>query len=227
MSDLSQKSHPIWAWFIGLPIGLVCLMVAAWLAYGLYRTHMATVEREKAVAREAEETARWMREKERESLVREEQLAKLKVQEEGRKIKEDIARMKQAQEKERQLLEEQEKREQERQREKERREATAKEAKATAKVQPFVGRWKLVNDKGVPSSYLTVTSDFTALRDHARNYPGRWEVVGNEARFTWEDGYRDIMRLENGEITFFGLGKVGTAWGSRPNFRLRAVRIAD
>jgi hypothetical protein len=89
----------------------------------------------------------------------------------------------------------------------------------------FVGRWKLVDDKGVPSSYLTVTRDFKAMRDHARDYPGTWEVVGNEARFTWEDGFRDIMRRENGEIKYLGLGKIGTAWDSAPNFRLRAVRM--
>jgi hypothetical protein len=87
----------------------------------------------------------------------------------------------------------------------------------------FVGRWKLVNDKGEASSYLTVT-DSGAKRDHAPDSPGTWEVVGNEARFTWEDGFRDIMRLEHGKITFLILGKA-TSWDSKPNFRLLAVRI--
>jgi hypothetical protein len=46
-----------------------------------------------------------------------------------------------------------------------------------------------------------------------------------EARFTWEDGYRDIMRLEDdGKISFFGLGKP-TSWDAKPIFQLRAVRI--
>jgi hypothetical protein len=95
-----------------------------------------------------------------------------------------------------------------------------------ASVSHFVGRWKLVDDKGVPSSYLTVTRDFKAMRDHARDYPGTWEVVGNEARFTWEDGIRDIMRSENGKMTYLGLGKT-TAWDSPPNFRCRVIRIPN
>jgi hypothetical protein len=90
----------------------------------------------------------------------------------------------------------------------------------------FVGRWKLVNDKGVVGSYLTVTSSFSARRDHVPDFPGRWEVVGKEARFTWDDGYRDIMRLEGGKMTFLGLGKESKSWDSSPIFRLQAVRIA-
>jgi hypothetical protein len=90
----------------------------------------------------------------------------------------------------------------------------------------FVGRWKLVNDKGVTSSYLTVTSSFDAKRDHAPNAPGKWEVVGNEARFTWEDGFRDILRLEdNGNITMLGLGKMPSSWDGLPVFQLKAIRV--
>jgi predicted Zn finger-like uncharacterized protein len=95
---------------------------------------------------------------------------------------------------------------------------------------PFVGRWKLVNDKGVVSSYLTVTPT-GAKRDHAPDHPGTWEVVGKEARLTWSDGFRDILRMEDGgKMTFLGLGRVTGAqtirWDGPPTLRLQAVRIS-
>lgn len=101
---------------------------------------------------------------------------------------------------------------------------SAMKATPAASANQFVGRWQLVNDKGVVSSYLTITSSFSAKRDHAPNSPGQWEIVGKEARITWEDGYRDIFRLEDGNRTFLGLGKA-TSWDSPAIFRLQAVRI--
>jgi hypothetical protein len=92
-----------------------------------------------------------------------------------------------------------------------------------ASVDQFLGRWQLVDEKGVASSFLTVTRS-GARRDHAPDSPGKWEVVGKEARFTWEDGFRDILRLEDGKVTFLSLGKESN-WDSKPKFQLRAVRI--
>jgi hypothetical protein len=89
----------------------------------------------------------------------------------------------------------------------------------------FMGRWSLVNDKGVVSSSLTLTK-FGAKRDHAPNYPGTWVVVGREARITWEDGFRDILRLEDsGSLTMLGLGKAARRWDSMPILRLQAIRV--
>jgi hypothetical protein len=45
----------------------------------------------------------------------------------------------------------------------------------------FVGRWKLIDAKGVTSSYLTVTES-SAKRDHA-DALAKWVVAGHEARF--------------------------------------------
>jgi hypothetical protein len=98
----------------------------------------------------------------------------------------------------------------------------------TAPSQPrarFIGHWKLVNNKGIVSSYLTV-AESGAKRHHAPNSPGTWEVVGNEARFTWDDGFWDILRLEaDGRITFLSLGEKAKRWDARPKFRLEANRI--
>jgi hypothetical protein len=87
-----------------------------------------------------------------------------------------------------------------------------------------VGRWKLVDAKGVASSYLTLTNSFGATRDHVPGVVGKWEVFGQEARIMWPEGVRDFMKLEEGQLTFYGLGKV-TSWDSPPNFGLRAVRM--
>jgi hypothetical protein len=91
---------------------------------------------------------------------------------------------------------------------------------------PFVGRWKLVNDKAVVCAYLNVTRTFDATREHALDSPGKWEVVGNEAHFTWTDGCRDILRLEkDGGITYLALGREATGWDGLPQNQLKAVQI--
>jgi len=104
--------------------------------------------------------------------------------------------------------------------------------KAKAKAMPdskYLGRWKLVNEKGVVSSYLTITK-LGALRDHAPKFPGSLEVVGNEVRLKWEDGFRDILRLgSDGKMTLYALDRVGadeeTDWQGSPRFLLNALRI--
>jgi hypothetical protein len=99
---------------------------------------------------------------------------------------------------------------------------------------PFEGRWKLVNEKGVVSSFLTVTKsrgpngilDFEAKRDHVPNSVCKLDIVGNEARLAWSDGFKDVLRSEGGRITFLGLGSgKTTGWDSPPQIRLHAVRI--
>ncbi len=84
----------------------------------------------------------------------------------------------------------------------------------------FIGRWELVNDKGAVEMYLTVTKS-GAKKKHAPKSPGTWVVVGKEARFIWEDGSRDIMRLEDdGSMTLLQLGKNARRWDARPKSRL-------
>lgn len=96
---------------------------------------------------------------------------------------------------------------------------------------PFLGRWKLVDQKGVVSSFVTVTNS-SAKRDHAPEFPGVWEVIGNEARISWQDGFRDILRWEtDGTMTMLALERVegdqSTNWAAPPRFRLQAVHIPD
>ncbi len=89
----------------------------------------------------------------------------------------------------------------------------------------FLGRWKFVNEKGVVSSYMTITKT-GALRDHAPNFPGTWKIVGNEMRLTWKDGFQNILRLgSDGKMTYYGMKKGDTDWQSSPNFILHGQRI--
>lgn len=102
-------------------------------------------------------------------------------------------------------------------------------AKNATQLGRFVGRWKLVDEKGVVSSFLTVTKS-GAMRDHAPDSPGTWEVVGNEARIKWDDGFRDILRLDKqGKMTLLALQKAGptepTDWSGPPRFSLQAIQI--
>ena len=89
----------------------------------------------------------------------------------------------------------------------------------------FLGSWKLVNDRGIASSYLTVTES-GAEREHAPHSPGTWKVVDREMRFKWEDGFRDILRLgDNGTMTFLSLGNMASRWDGPPIFSLQAIRM--
>jgi hypothetical protein len=90
---------------------------------------------------------------------------------------------------------------------------------------PFLGRWKLVNDRGIASSYLTVTES-GAEREHAPHSPCTWKVVDREMRFKWEDGFRDILRLgDNSTMTFLSLGQMASRWDGPPIFSLQAIRM--
>jgi hypothetical protein len=97
----------------------------------------------------------------------------------------------------------------------------------------FVGRWKLVDEKGRASSFLTLTDEFTAKRDHVPNDAGRWEVIGEEARITYEDGWLSIMRLVHGGVIVTAYSPVtnkGLSWDKmpdKPTSQIAAVRETD
>jgi hypothetical protein len=79
----------------------------------------------------------------------------------------------------------------------------------------FVGRWRIVDEKGVTSCYFTLTGSFEAKKSHAPDVTAKWEVVGVEARITWSDGWRDILRPEKGRILKFAFGP-GSSWDDKP-----------
>jgi hypothetical protein len=107
-------------------------------------------------------------------------------------------------------------------------EATAPEQSQTSgnRAMPasrFVGRWRLVNDKGVAAAYFTLTPSRRAKKDHVPDATATWEIVGNDGRITWSDGWRDVLRAQEDEtivITF----RPGTSWDDPPHNTLRAIR---
>jgi hypothetical protein len=88
----------------------------------------------------------------------------------------------------------------------------------------FLGTWNRVNDEGVMSPYMTVT-DSGATKDHPASSARSWEIVGNEARFTWVEGSQDILHLEpDGNVTLLSFGKAAGGRNERPEFKCRALR---
>jgi hypothetical protein len=57
----------------------------------------------------------------------------------------------------------------------------------------FVGRWEVGLGVGGQTFYITLEKDGKATKTHGAPN-GKWTVYGDEARITWDDGWRDILR---------------------------------
>jgi hypothetical protein len=88
---------------------------------------------------------------------------------------------------------------------------------------PFVGRWRITTkDEG--TFYMTLESSFKARKTNSGAKSGKWEIVGDEARVTWDDGWRNIFRRGKKTTTAF---KPGISWDDPPTVTAPAVREAD
>jgi hypothetical protein len=89
----------------------------------------------------------------------------------------------------------------------------------------FVGRWKMVAVPNSPDFELTLYSSFTAKRSH-EPAPGTWKVVRNEAWITWEDGWKDILRLQPDGRTALKIAfSPGTKWTDEAHNRQPATKL--
>lgn len=86
-----------------------------------------------------------------------------------------------------------------------------------------IGRWKLIDAKGETAAYVTINKGL-ANRDHAPKLPGKWELVKGEVRITWPDGFRDVLRIDDGKLVYVDLGR-DAAWTAEPKQILRTVRV--
>jgi outer membrane protein assembly factor BamB len=82
----------------------------------------------------------------------------------------------------------------------------------------FIGRWDIgrLKDGGKPNFIMTLNADFTASKSHVPQATGTWQMVNDEARIVWSDGWRDIIRREDGrhrKIAF----RPGTDFDSAPS----------
>jgi hypothetical protein len=86
----------------------------------------------------------------------------------------------------------------------------------------FVGKWRLVDDKGKTSAYFTLTRT-GAMKSNAPNVAATWEVVGDEARITWGDGWKDVLRFEKGGVVKLAFGP-GASWDDAPANTQKALK---
>jgi predicted Zn finger-like uncharacterized protein len=89
----------------------------------------------------------------------------------------------------------------------------------------FPGRWQILDDQGNPATIVTLTDKMDARKSNAPDATGKWELVGNEARITWSDGWKDILRPQgDGKVNKLGFPP-GTSWDNPTTDTHRAVKI--
>ena len=87
----------------------------------------------------------------------------------------------------------------------------------------FAGRWRITDDNGVTACFFSLTGDLRATKSHAPDVTAQWDIVGDEARVIWSDGWRDIMRQQGrGYVTV--AFKPGTTWGDSPTNTQHAIK---
>jgi hypothetical protein len=57
----------------------------------------------------------------------------------------------------------------------------------------FTGEWKVGTGAAGETFLITLAADGTATKTHG-SPGGHWEVINGEARITWDDGWRDVIR---------------------------------
>jgi hypothetical protein len=72
---------------------------------------------------------------------------------------------------------------------------------------------------------MTLNEDFSARKSHVPNARGKWEFVNGEARVTWSDGWRDILRRDGKRYRKLAF-KPGTTFASPPSNTASAVKKA-
>jgi len=72
----------------------------------------------------------------------------------------------------------------------------------------YVGKWEVGEGSGNAKFFITLESDGEAKKSIGETH-GTWTLVDGEARITWDDGWRDIIRKvgTQHEKVAFGPGK--------------------
>ena len=63
----------------------------------------------------------------------------------------------------------------------------------SASAASFTGKWEVGLGAGNETFYITLEKGGKATKTHG-SPNGRWTVFGDEARITWDDGWRDVIR---------------------------------
>ncbi len=82
----------------------------------------------------------------------------------------------------------------------------------------FIGRWAIGQPKGggKPNFVMTLNADFTARKSHVPGATGKWQLVDGEARVTWSDGWRDMIRRDDEQYRKLAF-RPGTDFDSVPD----------
>ena len=90
----------------------------------------------------------------------------------------------------------------------------------------FVGQWSIGASapQGEPRFVITLNDDFTATKSHVPTATGEWQFVAGEARVTWSDGWKDVLRRE-GEKYRKVAYRPGTDFDSPPDNTESAEKI--
>jgi hypothetical protein len=57
----------------------------------------------------------------------------------------------------------------------------------------LAGKWKVGTGANMGTFYITLATDGTATKSMGSSR-GTWEMVGSEARISWDDGWHDVIR---------------------------------
>jgi hypothetical protein len=87
----------------------------------------------------------------------------------------------------------------------------------------FVGRWRIVKETDGSSSYITLTKSFGGQKSIRPTATANWEIVGDEARITFSDGWLDILRPQKDRVLCIAF-KPGTSWNDAPDQTMRAIK---
>ncbi|MDZ4684521.1 MAG: hypothetical protein SH850_05480 [Planctomycetaceae bacterium] len=90
----------------------------------------------------------------------------------------------------------------------------------------FIGRWRIIDEKGATAFYLTITKSLQAQKSHAPTATGKCELIGDEARITWSDKWRDLLRPHNSSVQKVAFSPT-TSWDDPPANVQRAVKESD
>lgn len=91
----------------------------------------------------------------------------------------------------------------------------------------FVGQWNIgaPTPPGGPPFVMSLREDFSARKSHVPNATGTWEYRAGEARITWSDGWRDLLRRAGETYRKFAF-QPGTTFDSPPSNTASAEKQA-
>jgi hypothetical protein len=93
---------------------------------------------------------------------------------------------------------------------------------STRSTASFVGRWEVGSGVGSQTFYITLDKDGNASKSIGSPH-GKWTVVGDEARISWDDGWHDAIRRAGNHYEKAAY-ESGKSWSDPPDNITSATR---